>query len=340
MIKRTVSRDDRIYECFPDLTRMESGSLICVYRESEGHVPGNYTRIVARTSDDDGETWGEKVVISATDGPVDEVPGWNCPRITSMGGDRAAITCDSLLWPEGPDLERRSRIYIWWSEDGLKWEGPAETGATGIVPDRISEGKDGRLFFGTHDCSPETGRLRQILWESVDGEKWARLATIADDPHLNLCEGTLLVRDGEMSCIMRENSGRCLPGYLAVSRDNGKTWGDAMPTNLPGCHRPVAGWWGNDVLVTFRCYAGGKMKNTLLLGALIDPESLFNTEGSTGGRIFPIDYDRSIRPDTGYSGWCELPGGDVLVAYYINDDAPRAQIRCCRLSREDLEMVP
>ena len=62
MIKRTVSRDDRIYECFPDLTRMESGSLICVYRESEGHVPGNYTRIVARTSDDDGETWGEKVV--------------------------------------------------------------------------------------------------------------------------------------------------------------------------------------------------------------------------------------------------------------------------------------
>ena len=91
-------------------------------------------------------------------------------------------------------------------------------------------------------------------------------------------------------------------------------------------------------MVTFRCYAGAGMKNTLMMGALIDPETIFQPGESSRGRIFPIDYDRSPDPDTGYSGWCELPGGVVIVAYYIKDDAPRAQIRWCRFSRDDLEI--
>ena len=39
MIRLTVSRNDSIYECFPDVGRTPEGTLVCVYRESMGHGP-------------------------------------------------------------------------------------------------------------------------------------------------------------------------------------------------------------------------------------------------------------------------------------------------------------
>jgi sialidase-1 len=242
-----------------------------------------------------------------------------------------------LLWPEGPDLSKRSSIYIWSSKDGIEWNGGRKTGATGIVPGRVTETEDGNWVLGTHDVCPETGKLRQLLWKLMGESKWSP-TVVGEDPDLNLCEGSFVKRGREVACIMRENSGTGLPGFKAVSGDSGKTWGEVMPTGLLGCHRPVAGWWEGKILVTYRCYAGGGVKNTLFMGALIEPEGLFEPCGKTTGRIFPIDYDRNPKPDTGYSGWCELPDGDILVAYYIKDDAPKAQIRCCRFSREDLEL--
>ena len=35
MLKQyTVSRDDSVYECFPDVVKTKSGKLVCVFRES------------------------------------------------------------------------------------------------------------------------------------------------------------------------------------------------------------------------------------------------------------------------------------------------------------------
>ena len=36
MIKLTISRNDNIYECFPDIARTKDGALVCVYRECMG----------------------------------------------------------------------------------------------------------------------------------------------------------------------------------------------------------------------------------------------------------------------------------------------------------------
>jgi len=41
--KFTLSRDDAIYECFPDLIRLADGTLICLYRESDSHTARDYT---------------------------------------------------------------------------------------------------------------------------------------------------------------------------------------------------------------------------------------------------------------------------------------------------------
>ena len=49
-----------------------------------------------------------------------------------------------------------------------------------------------------------------------------------------------------------------------------------------------------------------------------------------------MDYDRSVKSDTGYSGWVQMPDGSIFIVNYIADDAyDRAQIRGYRLKLED-----
>ena len=61
MLKQyTISRDDSVYECFPDITKTKSGKLICVFRESDHHGDLNNSRLVLKESLDNGKTWSEK----------------------------------------------------------------------------------------------------------------------------------------------------------------------------------------------------------------------------------------------------------------------------------------
>jgi len=61
MIERfTVSRDDTIYEAFPDVALTPSGTLVCVFAECTHHGDRSYTRIMATTSTDRGRTWSAK----------------------------------------------------------------------------------------------------------------------------------------------------------------------------------------------------------------------------------------------------------------------------------------
>ena len=58
------------------------------------------------------------------------------------------------------------------------------------------------------------------------------------------------------------------------------------------------------------------------------------------GRTFILDCDRSVHRDSGYSGWVQLPSGEIFVVDYINDDAPLAQIRGYLVSRQDYMLFP
>ena len=53
------------------------------------------------------------------------------------------------------------------------------------------------------------------------------------------------------------------------------------------------------------------------------------------GLVLPLDLDTSPFADSGYTGWVETEPGRFLVANYINDDAPLAQIRGYRFGLED-----
>jgi hypothetical protein len=58
------------------------------------------------------------------------------------------------------------------------------------------------------------------------------------------------------------------------------------------------------------------------------------------GRTMILDMDRSVHRDAGYSGWVQLPNGDIFVVDYINDDAPLAHLRGYRVRRSDYILFP
>ena len=79
------------------------------------------------------------------------------------------------------------------------------------------------------------------------------------------------------------------------------------------------GWW------TQNFFAG-----------LTDKESaLAATRNECHTRILPIDFDRSPESDTGYSGWVQFDDGEIYIANYIMDDAPKAHIRGYSLHMSD-----
>jgi len=47
-----------------------------------------------------------------------------------------------------------------------------------------------------------------------------------------------------------------------------------------------------------------------------------------------------VHRDGGYSGWVQLPSGDMFVVDYVNDDAPLAQIRGYLVRRSDYILFP
>ena len=331
--KFTVSRDDSIYEAFPDIALTHSGKLICVFSECTHHADRSYSRIFLTLSTDRGLTWSSKLPLTeSTNGlPV----FWNCPRITCLQDGSLVVVVDKLFAAEGSAVPEECRNFMFISQDeGVTWAGPIETPALGIVPDRLLELESGRWILSCHYNDREFGFLTQRLWYSEDrGDSWLGPVTIARQEGLNLCEVSILPVGNQLVAFLRENSGLGLDCYKTISNDQGETWGPVTPFPLPGCHRPVAGWLlDGRVLITHRFMQGGSgwigWWTQNLFAALTDLESVLAPDRiGAHTRILPIDFDRSVYSDTGYSGWVQFPDGEIYIVNYIVDDAPNAYIR-------------
>lgn len=345
MIERfIVSRDDSIYEAWPDVTLTGSGRLVCAFSECTHHGNRAYTRIALCSSDDRGRTWSPKRPLCEPLHRADpeEDPWWNCPRVSTLSDGRLVAVVDRVR-ARGKIREEGINLLWFSSDEGETWDGPHDTPITGIVPDQLIELKRGphagRWLISTAHIRIQPGtdaqRFSVWAWFSDDqGGSWSGPQVIADAPDLMLCEGSIVELPGaELVCFMRENSQRGLDVFKCVSRDGGETWEGLCAIPIPACHRPVAGMLQNGaVLITHRYMQSGDRwlgwGTQNFFGALTDVESCLATERNKAHtRIFPIDFDRSPVSDTGYSGWVQFPDGEIYVVNYIVDDAPKAHIR-------------
>lgn len=346
-----VSRDDAIYQAWPDVARTQNDRLVCVFSECTHHFDRSYTRIVCVSSDDRGQTWSAKRPVSdALHKKSLSNPHWNCARITSLSDGRLAIIADRVAGKdEGSREGGEQSNWLWFSDDnGDTWSGPIPTPVRGIVPDKLLELTVGpfvgRWIAAAHTAfDGEKGRQgRQDCWYSDDqGKSWEGPFLVASEPGLQLCEGSIMaLSDGTLVCFLRENSGIGLDAFKLTSRDGGRTWEDFTAFPLPGCHRPVAGMLqSGNVLITYRFLQGGRPHGWVaqnFFAALTDVEScLADTRENVHTRILPLDYDRSLKADLGYSGWTQFPNGEIYIVYYIVDDAPKGHIRGISMREED-----
>lgn len=341
--KIIVSRDDSIYEAWPDVALLPSGRMVCVFSECTHHHDRDYTRVVYVVSDDRGQTWTDKRPVSE---PLIKSQGdhayWNCARISCLSDGRLVVVCDRLTG--GCSEEDASQInWLWFSSDeGENWDGPMETPIVGIVPDQLIELKlkphVGRWLLAAHTQIPQEDGTRiwhQQVWTSDDqGATWGGPNIVAAEPELLLCEGSILeLPTGELVCFMRENSARGLDVYRTISRDGGVSWGELTTLPLSGCHRPVAGMLNSgNVLITYRYLQGG---NSMIgwgaqniFAAMMETSSVLASDRQQArARIMPLDFDRNSKSDLGYTGHIQFSDGEIYVVNYIMDDAPKAHIR-------------
>ena len=320
--KFSVSRDDSVYEAWPDLVQTASGKLICIFTECEHHLNRTNSRIVTCESRDRGRTWSKKTPFTEI-GTKEEY--FNNARISRLPDGRLAVICDKVYGDEN----KKAEIYVWYGDgEGKEWSEPTRYDFCGIVPDKLRVLKSGRMLIAAHFKNQETGKLEQYLWYSDDsGETWSDRVTVAADPNLNLCEVSILeCEDGALVAFLRENSALGYDILKVFSTDGGATWSPIYPTSMDCGHRPVSGFLADGrVMVTYR-YIPRTANN--VFAAFFNKSELFKTKREEQWiRIMPLDYDSSPAADLGYTGWTQFDDGEIYVVTYIKDDADKAQIR-------------
>lgn len=293
------------------------------------------------TSDDRGRTWSERKPVT----PAQECrsawdPSWRCPRITALSDGRLAVIVDRVSTPRqnGAIPGEQSNWICISNDSGETWDLPRKTPVTGSLPDHIVELSSGphagRWLTTTHATMGNGSRhWMQQAWISENrGHTWEGPFVIADEPGLKLCEGSVMpLPGGELVCFLRNESGKDGETFRTVSRDGGITWGEVVSFPLPGCYRPRGQVLRSGrVMIAYRFRQATRTANPHpenLFVALTDVDSCLGAPEDAQVRIMPLDYDRSARPDLGYSGWVQFPDGGICVVNHIVDNAPAAHVR-------------
>jgi hypothetical protein len=341
--KFTVSRDDTVYQAWPDVALTPQGKLVCVFSACDHHWPRGETQIMICHSTDRGHTWSEKRPLTEPGNLPD--PIWNCPRITQLRDGRLAVLVDRNPGNED-DGDESLRNYLFFSDDeGQTWSPPVLAPARGICPDKLRELDNGRWIISCHHVEQKIGKVVQRLWYSDDqGGSWRGPVTVGRHPDLDLCEVSILQVDGpKLVAFHRENAMDGRDCYKTISTDYGEHWSDPIRFPIPGCHRPIAEHLQDGrILITYRYLQGAGGTEWLgtraqnFMSALTDDASVLAYDRKMAAtRIMPVDYDRSSVADLGYSGWVQFEDGEICIVYYIVDDAPKGQIRGCRLLPSD-----
>lgn len=325
-----VVRDDRYWQGHPDVAFFRN-KIYVAYRESENHKSDHNTKICITSSFGYEDTFRYPKAIFES-----EKGRYNCPRLKVVEHRLWAI-CDYVINTSKDDFINAENkventfIHLSYTEDGERWTKPIVTPLSGIVPDRIFPTGDGHYLIATHHFEKNHEYLAQDVWrtDDLDSNRWSK-HNVAYDGRFNLCEGSICYApDNHLICMMRENSQRGLPAVITFSEDHGKTWGDLYETRLFGCHRPVLGRLkSGNYLVTYREQSSNFevwAKNTF--AALMSPPNFMQSPYCSRVNILPIEHDKGLKSDGGYTGWIQLENGCIFIVNYVKDKVAKPFIK-------------
>ena len=331
--KYIISKDNNYYRAFTDLIEI-NGRLICTFVEMNKET--EEYNICYCESHDNGKSWSERKILQSK---LDKPGRWDCPRLCKMKDGNIILL--STWYLNGDKTKKNSFVYMWSFDDNFNYiNGPIKTTINGIVPDKITE-LDDRWITSTHENN--NGKRETYLYTSYDkGNTWIK-SLLAKSDIYDVCETSIIALDNNiLVALMRENSHQGIDCLKTISYDKGETWSEIYKMPIPACHRPVISKLNSgNYLITYRFdyakFAGTGIHGNIFMGCLCTKEDLLETNrDKIVSRIFPIDYDRNINSNCGYSGQVELDDGTIYVTSHIVDDNPVGQIRGYRFREKDL----
>ncbi|MBM3948307.1 MAG: exo-alpha-sialidase [SAR202 cluster bacterium] len=240
------------------ITSLPDGNLIaCQFVGKSLASSDNHIEVLR--SVDGGATWSNE---GSTHGGGPPADGWayRAPHIYAVPGGRLMLTATRFdtsrqaqtFDPKTHELQH-PELLIFWSDDvGRTWSSPQvipvplpreryTTNGAGVffqlAPDRWMYPIETWKPVG-YKGPPD--QMAAALFSSDQGRTWGELTVVAHDPAHNLLywdhTGTVLP-DGRiyiMAWTHRYSANEDLPNHYVVSSDQGRTWSQPMPTNLPG----------------------------------------------------------------------------------------------------------
>ncbi len=327
--KFTITRNDSIMEGWPDMIRTYSGRILVFYNECTAHCDRNGSHIVMRKSDDDGYTWSEKQYIGEETHHGDQ---WNSIRVNQLSDGRIILVCDRI---SGTIYTEETKFYTFESnDDGDSWTDKYDIGVYGFCSDKVRELSDGSLLLCVSRQNQKMSKSEILAHKSYDGGKtWTDAVMVASDERYRFIEPAALeLKNGKIAVFIREDSHLGYNGFIAYSNDNGESFDGLQEIPIKGMHRPFIGYLGDGrILLSFREFLVESYYPDLKM-CMISDEEVSNPQ-IMNPQVYLVDHDGAVdeEPDQGYSAWLQLPCGEVLMANYIVDDAPKAYIRGYRI---------
>ena len=296
------------YAAFPDICRLPSGELFCVFYSGFGHVSTPNAqwpkggRIMAVRSRDNGQKWSKPSVIMDTD--LDD----RDPSVASLrDGTRL------LNW----FTSHNGRLSIWLArstDQGQSWSRPAElvlqSSYRFACSSPVRELPDHSLILGLYHEDPTKNLAFGATVKSYDGGKtWKDLASIGERSGVYLDAETDVVPldGGKLLAALRSSKADM---RFSESTDWGKTWG---PVRSAGFHGESP-------------YLLRHTSGTILLAHRAPATCVHWTVNNGKTWQGPVQIDTV---NGAYPSMVELPDGSVYCVYY--EEGKGSSIRGARL---------
>ncbi len=228
--------DDHNSEGF--LVPLENGNILLLFRIDpglEGNHVGTNGYIAQITYDPDKDEWGDPVTV------------YNSHRFDDRnihGGitrEGRIVIFFRHLGQNGQGRFTEGRYFLYSDDDGQTWSGPheSESWSDPDLPDpRFGVWGTGQMFYnGDIDryCMLGYGRHITFITCCRDGSSWDEIYLVSEDPEVALTEiSGAWAGNNRVIALIRDDARRAGHPLLQVeSHDNGITWTDPVPTNIP-----------------------------------------------------------------------------------------------------------
>jgi len=300
------------YQAFPDLARLRSGELLCVFYAGYGHVSvptealPRGGRIAVIRSSDDGKTWSAPRTV--VDTPIDD----RDPHISEMADGTLVVSFFTRLPTGAVD------VYVVKSRSaGKRWGAPVLAARGKACSAKARELRDGSLILPVYGPAPRgTGRRfdSAVVRSRDGGATWeAPVALPLNSGHSHDEADVIELPGGKLLALIRP----CM--CRTASTDCGRTWSDTEPAGFEG-HAPCLLRISKGVLLVAH-----RIPGTALYYSLDD--------GATWKGPVQIDSVTGA-----YPGLAELPDGRILCVYYEEGKGSAIRQRIFRADRDGIHL--